>query len=222
MQANREPRKIQNCRLDSMKTRTVTIYNGEEFQVPQGIQRIDTHNTHGWQVRYQGTRFFSDRPGTAAQSLEAATRELLQRIATMPAPTMLQKRPSAHKSSDLPAGISGPILVPARPGSRKRTASAVLSVLLPRYGQPPRVKSIYIGTERTYSDERFERALEKAIQLRAEVEERYEAQATRDRRQKARLLRSELHQARQARRRAPGDGAKAKAGAAPQAGSAAR
>jgi len=183
-----------------MKTRQVTIYNGEQFHVPQGIQRIDTHNTHGWQVRYQGTRFFSDGPGSAAQSLEAATRELLQRIATMPAPTMLQKQPSTHKSSDLPPGISGPILVPARAGSRRRTASAVLSVLLPRYGQPPRVKSIYIGTERTYSDERFERALEKAIQLRAEVAERYEAQATRDRRQKAKVLRSELHQARKSRR----------------------
>lgn len=190
-----------------MKTRPVTIYNGEQFQVPQGIQRIDTHNTHGWQVRYQGTRFFSDRPGTATQSLEAATRELLQRIATMPAPSLLQKHPSAHKSSDLPPGISGPILVPARPGSRKRTASAVLSVLLPRYGQSPRVKSIYIGTERTYTDERFERALEKAMQMRAEVEERYEAQATRDRRQKARALRTELHQARQARRKAAGSGA---------------
>jgi hypothetical protein len=183
-----------------MKTRQVTIYNGEQFQVPQGIQRIDTHNTHGWQVRYQGTRFFSDGSGTAAQSLESATRELLQRIATLPAPTMLQKQPSAHKGSDLPPGISGPILVPARAGSRRRTAAAVLSVLLPRYGQPPRVKSIYIGTERTYSDERFERALEKAIQMRAEVAERYEAQATRDRRQQAKVLRSELHQARKSRR----------------------
>lgn len=185
-----------------MKTRPVTIYNGEQFLVPQGIQRIDTHNTHGWQVRYQGTRFFSDGTGTTRQSLDAATRELLQRIATMPAPTLLQKKPSVHKSSDLPPGISGPILVPARAGSRRRTASAVLSVLLPRYGQPPRVKSIYIGTERTYSDERFERALEKAMQMRAEVEQRYEAQATRVRRQQARALRSELQQARQARRRA--------------------
>lgn len=179
-----------------MKTRQVTIFSGQQFTVPQGIQRIDTHNTHGWQVRYQGTRFFSDGPTGPVKSLEAATRELLQRIATLPAPTMLQKGPSANKSSDLPAGISGPILVPPRPGSRKRSASAVLSVLLPRYGQTPKVKSIYIGTERTYSDERFERALEKAMQMRAEVEQRYHATATRARRQQAKGLRDELRQTR--------------------------
>ena len=43
-----------------MKQRNVTIFSGKAFTVPQGIQRIDTASTHGWQVRYQGTKFFSD------------------------------------------------------------------------------------------------------------------------------------------------------------------
>ncbi len=43
-----------------MKLRDVAIFNGQKFVVPQGIQRIDTKSTHGWQVRYQGTKMFSD------------------------------------------------------------------------------------------------------------------------------------------------------------------
>ena len=38
-----------------MKTRDVAIFSGHRFAVPQGIQRIDTKSTHGWQVRYHGT-----------------------------------------------------------------------------------------------------------------------------------------------------------------------
>ncbi len=124
-----------------MKTRQVTLPNGHTFTVPQGIQRIDTRATHGWQVRYQGTKFCADGSpdgSRADRSLRAATDELLRRIATLPAPVVLQKQPSAHKTSDLPPGISGPILTPPRRGSKVR--SAVLSVLLPRFGQEPRVK----------------------------------------------------------------------------------
>ncbi len=181
-----------------MKTRQVLTHTGQEFTVPQGIQRIDTRATHGWQVRYQGTKFFSDGLTGAEKSLAVATRELLHRIATMPAPVVLQKNPSVHKSSDLPPGISGPIMVPPRRGSRVR--SAVLSVLLPRFGQEPRVKSIYIGTERTYSDRRFEEALVRAIAMRAEVVKKYEATATRVKRQEGLALKAQLRATREARK----------------------
>ncbi len=181
-----------------MKTRQVLTHTGQEFTVPQGIQRIDTRATHGWQVRYQGTKFFADGTTGAEKSLAAATRELLQRIATLPAPVVLQKSPSAHKTSDLPPGISGPIMVPPRRGSRVR--SAVLSVLLPRYGQDARVKSIYIGTERTYTDRRFEDALARAIEMRAEVVKKYEATATRVKRKQGLELKAQLRQARESRK----------------------
>lgn len=182
-----------------MKTRQVTLISGHSFSVPQGIQRIDTRATHGWQVRYHGTKFFADgiSDGSGAdKSLAAATKELLHRIATLPAPVVLQKAPSANKSSDLPPGISGPILVPAR--RRSNTRSAVLSVLLPRFGQEPRVKSIYIGTERTYSNQRFEVALAKAIELRAVVVKKYEETATRSKRKQALVLKASLREARKA------------------------
>jgi hypothetical protein len=43
-----------------MKTRFVTLATGESFNVPQGIQRLDSRSTRGWQVRYQGTKYFPD------------------------------------------------------------------------------------------------------------------------------------------------------------------
>jgi hypothetical protein len=180
-----------------MKQRTVTIFSGETFTVPQGIQRIDSHSTHGWQVRYQGTKFFSD--GTFADSpsngsgataaLAAATKELLRRIATLPAPVALKRGPSAHKKSGLPPGISGPIVV-ARGSNNVR--SAVLSVLIPRWGRTPQLRSVYIGTENTYTKTKYRAALAEAKALRAEAVAEYETQATRARRREATLLRQDL------------------------------
>ena len=97
-----------------MKTRIVTLPSGQTFTVPQNIQRIDSRSTHGWQVRYGGTKFFSDGSpdGTGAdKSLQLATRELMRRIATLPAPVRVKERVNlSNKGSELPPGISGPIV----------------------------------------------------------------------------------------------------------------
>jgi len=117
-----------------MKVRDVTIFSGQRFEVPQGIQRIDSRATHGWQLRYGGTKLFSDHTpdgSGASAALAQATRELLHRIARLPAPSRLQRAPSGNKTSDLPVGISGPV-VRQRAGSRVRDCS--LSVSLPRFG----------------------------------------------------------------------------------------
>lgn len=176
-----------------MKYRQVKLFSGKTFSVPQGIQRIDSHSTHGWQVRYQGTKFFSDGPpadgSRAGDSLTAATRELLRRIATLPAPVVLKRGPSAHKASELPPGISGPIVV-AR--GNKNVRSAVLSVLLPRYGSTPQLKSVYIGTENTYNQTRYRAALRQAKALREAAVAQYETAATRARRKDAMELRKKL------------------------------
>lgn len=168
-----------------MKTRDVVIHTGERFEVPQGIQRIDHRATHGWQLRYAGTKLFSDGSAGARASLEAATQELKRRIRTLPAPSRLQRRPSGHKSSDLPVGITGPV-VRLRPGSNVRDSS--LSVSLPRYGERPRRLSVFIGTENTYSAERYLLALAKAIAMREKAELAYQRAATRARREAAQGL----------------------------------
>lgn len=178
-----------------MKTRDVKIFSGHRFTVPQCIQRIDKDATHGWQVRYQGTKLFSDHSNDgsgAAKALELATRELLRRIATLPAPVTLQRRPSAHKTSDLPSGISGPI-TRSRSNTSIRTAS--LSVLLPQFGKAPVLKSIYIGNENTYTKARYREALAKAIALRAEAEASYTAAATKARRKSALVMKAALRKA---------------------------
>ena len=173
-----------------MKFRDVVIFNGKTFTVPQGIQRIDTRATHGWQVRYGGTKLFSDhtRDGSGAEaSLDLARRELARRIAKLPAPSLLQKKPSESKTSNLPVGISGPI-VRQRAGSSVRSCS--LSVLLPRFGLPPRCSSVYIGTENTYTVERYQAALVKAVAMRQEAEQIYELATTKAKRAAAKVLRT--------------------------------
>ncbi len=179
-----------------MKTRDVVIFTGKRFKVPQCIQRIDHRYTHGWQVRYGGTKMFSDgsNDGSGAKaSLDAATRELIHRIATMPTPSKLQPRPSVSKSTDLPVGISGPLLR-QRSGSKVRYAS--LQVLLPRFGEKPRNRNIYIGSESTYTPARYKQALAKAIEMRQAAEESYRKDELRDRRAGARAMKAALNEAR--------------------------
>jgi hypothetical protein len=172
-----------------MKLRDVVIFSGARFEVPEGIQRIDHRATHGWQLRYGGTKLFSDFSpdgSGASASLEKATRELLARIAKLPAPSKLQKEPNENKSSALPVGISGPI-VRTRRATGLRDCSLLVSV--PRYGQKPRRRTVYIGTENTYSTQKYEAALARAIEIRAEAEEAYQRDATRAKRAAGRALR---------------------------------
>ncbi len=171
-----------------MKSRDVVIFTGKKFKVPQGIQRIDHRATHGWQLRYGGTKLFSDgsQDGSgAAAALQLATQELLKRIARLPAPSRLQKAPSGNKSTDLPVGISGPI-VRLRPGSKVRECNLLVS--LPRFGATPRRSTIYIGNENTYTVQRYKQALARAVEMRREAEDLYRQQATQAKREGARKL----------------------------------
>ena len=175
-----------------MKFRQVTIFSGQQFSVPQGIQRIDHRATHGWQLRYGGTKLFSDHSAdgsAAAASLALAAKELQKRIAKLPAPVRLQRAPSGNKSSDLPPGIFGPV-VRQRSGSRVRDAS--LSVLVPRFGKAPLRRTIYIGTENTYTPERFQQALAKAVELREKAVAAYETATTRAMRAAGRELKASM------------------------------
>lgn len=171
-----------------MKFREVAVYTDTTFRVPQGIQRIDHLSTHGWQLRYGGTKFFADTSADddgARASLAAAQAELVTRIAELPAPTSLQAAPSANKTSALPPGISGPVVY-RRKGAKVLTST--LSVLVPRFGQSPKRRTIYIGSENTYTEQRYRMALCKALAIRSEAEEAYRVAATRAKREQGRAL----------------------------------
>jgi hypothetical protein len=172
--------------------REVAIFTGDRYRVPRCIQRIDHRATHGWQLRYGGTKLFSDHSsdGSGAEaSLASATRELIRRMSTLEAPTTLQHAPSIGKSSGLPPGISGPV-VRARGEGRARDCS--LAVLLPRFGQTAQRRSVYIATESTFTKAKLRAALQRAIALRAEAEMAYRKAATRARKAEARTLRALL------------------------------
>lgn len=183
-----------------MKLRDVSIFTGERFAVPRHIQRIDSKSTHGWQVRYHGTKMFSDHSADgsgAGQALVMAAGELVNRIAKLPVPPALRKEPSAGKTTNLPRGISGPI-VRSRAGSKVRSCN--FSVLLPKFGQAPVCSTVYIGSETTYTAARYRLALAKAVALRQAAEEAYERAAAKAKRKAAAEMKAVLGRSATARR----------------------
>lgn len=166
-----------------MKYRKVEIFTGKAFRVPEHIQRIDHESTHGWQLRYgKRTKMFSDftPDGKGAKAaLALAEAELLRRIDVLPAPSRLRRDVSASKSNDLPVGVSGPI---ARQREDRNFAEYSFGVTIPRFGAKPTNRSVYIGTDTTYSEERVQIALAKAIELRNKAQRAYQKAATVDKR----------------------------------------
>ncbi|MBI3093671.1 MAG: hypothetical protein HYY97_02260 [Rhodocyclales bacterium] len=165
-----------------MKYREVVIFSGHRFQVPEHVQRIDTRNTRAWQLRYGIWKTFSDHTADgsgAAVALAGAIEELQRRIARLPAPTGLRRESSSSKSNALPVGISGPI---ARTRKGRRVAEYNFGVTIPRHGDKPTNRNVYIGTENTITDERFEEALVKAVDIRKKAERAYQAAATKAKR----------------------------------------
>ena len=153
-----------------MKFRTVVVFDGSEYQVPERIQRLDSPKTHGWQLRYgrgkEKTEMFSDfsNDGSgAAASLARAIDALKARINQMPAPNGFRTAPTIRKASDLPVGISGP-QERIRKGKTIPYYSFQVSIPLPGGGSTN--KSVYIATATTISDEKIEAARIKAIAIR--------------------------------------------------------
>lgn len=155
-------------------TRTATLPNGKTVMVPQCIQRIDSKSTHGWQVRCMGTKFFSGS-GDPLQAFENARRELASRLLDKPVMTRLRTAPLPHKTSNLPAGISGPI-VRHREG---RLPCAEIGVLLPVFGGEPKRTTVYVASQNTYTPERYRAAEAKAITIREKAVKAYERDAKR-------------------------------------------
>jgi hypothetical protein len=78
----------------------------------------------------------------ARQALRLATAELKKRIAKLDAPSGLRRGIGSNKSSNLPVGISGPIV---RQRAGRNTRDASFGVSLPRFGQKPTTRNVYIA-----------------------------------------------------------------------------
>lgn len=165
-----------------MKYRDVVIFSGHRFQVPEHIQRLDSKNTRAWQLRYGKWKTFSDHTadGSGAEAaLAAAIEELHKRIDRLPAPTGLKQENSSSKNNDLPVGISGPV---SRTRKGRRVSEYNFGVTIPRFGDKPTTANVYIGTENTMTDERYEVALAKAVDIRKKAERAFQAAATKAKR----------------------------------------
>ena len=167
-----------------MNYREVVIFSGHRFKVPEHIQRLDSKRNRGWQLRYGKWKSFSDHTadGSGAEAaLILAIEELNKRINRLSAPTGLRHETNSSKNNDLPVGISGPI---SRTRKGRRVAEYSFGVTIPRFGDKPTNKNVYIGTENTITDERLEEALAKAVDIRAKAERTYQAAATKAKRAK--------------------------------------
>jgi hypothetical protein len=121
----------------------------------------------------------------ARQALRLATAELKKRIAKLDAPSGLRRGIGSNKSSNLPVGISGPIV---RQRAGRNTRDASFGVSLPRFGQKPTTRNVYIATENTYTLEKYKRALAKAVAMRKSAEKAYQTAATKAKREAAKKL----------------------------------
>ena len=148
------------------QNREVTV-GGDVFNVPQRIVRLDGAKVRGWQVRYLGTRLFSDGAAGPARSFAAAVEELQRRYAIDPPPITYRPRTRNRrdKGNDAPPGISGPIWY-QKPGGM---AFARYNVVLPPRDHRKRVISVYIGNVNTYTAARDDAALEHAVRLRQDA-----------------------------------------------------
>jgi len=173
-----------------MKFRECTIFTGAIFLVPENIRRNESpsHGTsgasYGWQLNFGGRQpFFADHSsdGSGAESaLNEAIEELIRLIHLHDAPTKLRKVINASKMNDLPIGISGP----AKSRKANRTVSEYnFQISIPRFGDKPTTKHVYIGTDNTFTDARYDRALAKAIAIRNKAASQYQEAATRAKRE---------------------------------------
>ena len=165
-----------------MKDREVVIFSGHKFQVPRHIQRLDSKNNCAWQLRYGKWAPFSDNTtdgSGAGAALALAIQELHRRINRLPAPTGLRQKTNASKSNDLPVGISGPI---GRIRKGRRVTEYNFGVTIPQFESKSTTANVYIGTENTYTDELYDKALSKAIDIRAKAVKAFQVAKTKAKR----------------------------------------
>jgi hypothetical protein len=150
--------KIDPCSPD--RCRTIRVH-GYEYGVPKHVVRLDAPNLAGWQVRWDGTRYFSDSAfGGAEGSFHAATAHL--RKVWRPV-----KKKTARGRAGRPGAEAGISLIT---DSRDGVPVVYVQATGPKAGI---VRRIYVGTENTATVERVRKATRVARAWRAEQLRKY-------------------------------------------------
>lgn len=142
------------------------------FHVPMYIVRCDSLKTngsatHGWQVRYSGSKFFSDsvydaRFKNPQSALDAATQYLAARFKGRN--TCIRMIPLKSKKS--PIKDVGIRLVSKKPRDRNVSEYYMEVTNMSNKLSP---KRIYVGTDNTISEERIALALSRAREERSKL-----------------------------------------------------
>lgn len=144
---------IDPCQSDRCR-RVATRFG--EYLVPRHIVRLDGERVSGWQVRWEGTRYFADGANGGPDAAFDAACQYLRKV-WRPIPKITNR----NTSDDNPH----PGVAVIRVESRGRACWYAES-RHPRRGSPRR---FYIGTDQTYSENRAKVALKRAIQHRKAV-----------------------------------------------------
>lgn len=143
--------------------------HGATIIVPRYIVRIDCRSTHGWQIRYAGSKFVSDYGRPPEESIKQAIAHLLS---VFDEKKVVER--GENKSKQVRTGVSG-IQVCTDLNSRK----VVFRVFDPLTRKS---KKVHIGTLNTF-ESNLETAGNKALEVRGKILEEYRAQREKEQKQ---------------------------------------
>jgi hypothetical protein len=152
------------------RLRSIVTPAGEVYICPPMLRRMDqkAKSTVGWIVRGKGggSTFFSDGKFGSAYAAYLAALEHLRLIheSERASDASALRRRSGAKASELPYGISGPVV---RKDRQYGHLIACLLCRIPIFGKPEKLKWLYIGNENTYTEAKYWAVLERAKAMRA-------------------------------------------------------
>lgn len=138
---------------DASRCREVSCLAGT-FRVPKHVVRLEARSLAGWQVRWEGSKYF---PDGESQDAEASLAEAVRYLRKVWRP--IKKQTARNKS--IAGGTPGIRL-------RKEKGDGAWYVIAthPRGGSP---KRFYVGNDRTWSDVKYRQMLRKAKAARKEM-----------------------------------------------------
>lgn len=172
-------------------TRTHVVHNWGVFTVPRHVVRIDIETgiraTHGWQVRYRGTKFFSDgiqadKSRTPKSALALAIAYLARIYVGQSVPMATSERASKGEKVRK-AGVRI-----CRRLNRRDFEEVYVEVCHPQYGKA--ATRLYVGTANTATRDRLNAMLERAYVLRDKLVSEHLALREQESRHGGRFLRT--------------------------------
>ena len=163
--------------MKRLELRKIRVHRHGVFLVPSHIQRIDIHDhglvgTHGWQVRTRHlvSKFFSDYTQGRKGPHDSFKAALEFRLRRLPRPVpRLNKRSHADKKSNCPVGIS--FVQTKRPA--RNTVELRFKISVPRFGKSNTGRTVHISTRESFTQQKYQDALAKAIRIRKKVVKQY-------------------------------------------------